>query len=174
MKRFEQFVAEEENRPELPYTSTASDIPKSNASHPLQNTKKLHKTNVNSYTTTTTTTTAAATTTATITSHLKDKVMESSVDNSLPTVTDISAIDMDIVAGANDGDTVDSEMSNDMAGNTVQASLKFDRQQAGGSGVKHNDALKSVLNPSPHQQQHLEGIKVSIVLSLSCSAMCLV
>lgn len=162
LKRFEQFVTEEENKPELPYTSTARDA---NTSHPPQNAKKPHKTNANNCTTTAGTTT----TTATITSHIKDKVMESSVDNSLPTVTDISAIDVDTVAGANDGDTVDSEMSNDMAGNTVQASLKFDRRQCqqqasgGGSGIKCNDALKSVLNPSPHQQ-HLEDTKVSMII----------
>ena len=174
LKRFEQFVTEEENKPELPYTSTASNAPKPNTSHPLQSATKLHKTNANNYATTTAA--AAATTTATITSHIKDKVMESSVDNSLPTVTDISAIDVDTVAGANDGDTVDSEVSNDMVGSTVQASLQFDRQQhqreASGdsSGIKRNDALKSVLNPSPHQrQQHLQDTKVSIIVEcLSC------
>ena len=166
LKRFEQFVTEEENKPELPYTSTASGASKPNTSHPLQNAKKLHKTNTTAATTTTTT--------ATITSHIKDKVMESSVDNSLPTVTDISAIDVDTVAGANDGDTVDSEVSNDMAGNTVQASLKFDRwqhQQEASGGIKCNDALKSVLNPSPHQrQQHLEDTKVSIIIECCLGA----
>lgn len=149
LKRFEQLVAEEENKPEFPSMSTASDIPKPNTSHPLHNTKKLH-----------TTTTNCSNTATTMSIQAKDnKIMESSVDTSLPTVTDISTIDIDTVAGANDGDTVDSEVSNDM-GSKVQASLKFERQQQG-SGVQHNDALKSVLNPSPQQQQQrLEKAKV--------------
>ena len=171
LKRFEQLVTEEENKPELPYTPPTSTAPKCNTPHPVQNTKKLHKAKVNSYTTTTSTNT----TTATINNHLKDKLMESSIDNSLPSVTDISAINIDTVAGANDGDTVDSEMSNDVAGTTVQASLKFDKQRqrqeahAGGSGVKHGDALKSVLNPSPHQRQNLEDTKVNIIIVLLLS-----
>ena len=163
LRRFEQLVTEEENKPELPYTPATSAAPKCITPHPVQNTKKLHKTKVNSYTTSTNTTTA------TINNHLKDKLMESSIDNSLPTVTDISAIDIDTVAGANDGDTVDSEVSNDVAGTMVQASLKFDKQQqrqdarASDGSVKHDDALKSVLNPSPHQRQNLKDAKVNML-----------
>lgn len=154
LKRFEQFVTEEENKPELPYTSTASDRPKPSTSHPLRNTKKIH-------------TTATNGSTAAVSSQPKDKPMESVVDTSLPTVTDMSTIDIDTAAGANDGDTVDSGMSNDI-GSAVQASLKFEGQQhqrQGGGGVQHNDALKSVLNPSPQQrqQQHMENTKVNTV-----------
>lgn len=158
LKRFEQFVTEEENKPELPYTPTATDTPKPTTSHPLRNAKKVHKTTTNGSTA--------------VSGQPKEKPMEASVDTSLPTVTDISNIDIDTAAGANDGDTVDSEMSNDM-GSMVQASLKFksQQQQDNGSSIKHGDDLKSVLNPTPLQQQqqeqkYLDKTKVCIVLSL--------
>lgn len=144
LKKFEQLIAEEENKPEVPYSSAPRDVPNPNTSHPLHNAKKVHTTN---------------TTATTTSSQPKDKLKDFIVDNSLPTVTDISTIDIDTVAGANDGDTVDSEVSNDM-GSKVQASLKFE------DGVKHNDdddALKSVLNPAGPQQQHLEYTKVCTV-----------
>ena len=176
LKRFERLIAEEENKPEVPYTTAPHDKP--NTSHPLHNAKKVYTTtNTTTITTittiTATTTTTASTTTTAITttaaaasasSRLKEKLTESSVDNSLPTVTDISTIDIDTTAGANDGNTVDSE---DDMGSKVQASLKFEREQ---DGIKHNDddALKSVLNLASQQQHHSENTKVSLYILFIC------
>ena len=155
LKRFEQFITEEENKPVATHTSTASSKARLNTSRSPHNTKKSHTTNAsNSHPPATR-------------GHPNDK-MESSVDNSLPTVTDISTIDIDTAAGADNGDTVVSDVSNGV-GSVVQASLKF--EDGGDHGVQNNDdALKSVLNPSPHPQ-HLENTQV--ITKLSSLLICL-